>query len=962
MNIKTFLSTGFLILLLAAILVGAQPQSSSHPTKGTPPPQAAAAQDLLPFKPTQKTLPNGLKVIVVPTGFPNLVSLQIPVQTGSRNEVEPGKSGFAHFFEHMMFRGTKQYSPEEYNKIIVKAGARQNAYTTDDYTNYHITFAKEDLETILKIEADRFQKLSYSEEAFRTESRAVLGEYNKNSAEPVAKLQEVQHEHAFKVHTYQHTTMGFLKDIEDMPNQFAYSRQFFDRWYRPEYTTVIVAGDVDSEKVLPLIEKYWGGWQRGTFKVNIPQEPEPKGPVYAHVPWKTQTLPWVTVAFHAPAFSTTAKDFAAVDMLMDLYFGPTSVLYKRLVEQEQKVDLLMPDYGTNADPNLATIFARIKKTDDALYVRDEILKTVAQAHSSLLPKQRVDDAKSNARYSLLRRLDNTERIAGLLARFVRFDRSYGTLNQLYRIASTLTPRDLQAAAVKYFTDNRLVVTTLSASPLPAGIETAPSISNLTEKNTPAKTEVAWISQKTLLPQVTIKLLFAAGSAADPKGKEGLAALTAAMITEGGSKDKPIDEIKKGLFPIAGSVDSQADKEMTTLTLSIHRDNWLPMAELVMPMVFDPGFREEDFKRLKDAQLNALKVDLRSNNEEELGKERLQTNLFSGTPYGHPVLGSVAGIESITLEDVKEFYTRNYTQAHLTVGISGNFSLEMETRIKQEVGRLPAGSIDSTREPFKGNKPQGYEVEIIEKETRSTAISLGHPIPVTRSHPDFAALMVGRTWLGEHRASSGRLYQRLREIRGLNYGDYAYIEAFPRGMFQFFPDANIARRSQLFEIWIRPVLPENAHHALRIALFELKQLIDRGLSQEDFEAARNYLMKNVYLLTSTQDSQLGYALDSRWYNIGEYSSYMRTQLQKLTREEVNRALKQYLSASNLSIVLITQDAAGLKKQLLEDQVSSIKYEAPRPKEIMDEDVIIGRMKLEIKPEKFRITPVDEVFSK
>src|ERR1035437_8066914 len=174
-------------------------------------PNADASQSrLLPFPAVEKTLPNGLKVIVVPTGFPNLVSIQIPVQTGSRNEVEPGKSGFAHFFEHMMFRGTKSTTPEQYEGFLTKAGARSNAYTTDDYTNYHTTFAKEDLETILRIEADRFQNLSYAEEAFRTEARAVLGEYNKNSAQPLAKLEEVMRDRAFQVHTYKHTTMGVL--------------------------------------------------------------------------------------------------------------------------------------------------------------------------------------------------------------------------------------------------------------------------------------------------------------------------------------------------------------------------------------------------------------------------------------------------------------------------------------------------------------------------------------------------------------------------------------------------------------------------------------------------------------------------------------------------------------------------------------------------------------------------------
>src|ERR1044071_1113540 len=112
-----------------------------------------ADRPLLPFQAVSKTLPNGLKVIIVPTGLPNIVSIQIPVQTGSRNEIEPGKSGFAHFFEHMMFRGTPAYPANAHQEIITRAGARQNAYTTDDYTNYHITFAAEDLEKVLEIEA-----------------------------------------------------------------------------------------------------------------------------------------------------------------------------------------------------------------------------------------------------------------------------------------------------------------------------------------------------------------------------------------------------------------------------------------------------------------------------------------------------------------------------------------------------------------------------------------------------------------------------------------------------------------------------------------------------------------------------------------------------------------------------------------------------------------------------------------
>src|SRR5215210_5242852 len=427
-------------------------------------PMTLTADDVLPFKATEKVFPNGLKVITVPTGFPNIVALYIPVQTGSRNEIEAGKSGFAHFFEHMMSRGTPLYPPEKYNEVITRAGARENANTWDDRTIYHIAFAKEDLPKIMELYADRFMHLSYSPEAFKTEARAVLGEYNKNSANPVRKLLEVQREAAYTTHTYKHTTMGFIKDIEDMPNQYAYSKEFFRRWYRPEYTTIIVAGDVNPDEVNKLVEKYWAGWKRGDYKVEIPAEPAPSKPVYAHVPWSSNTLPYVTVAFRGPAFNENDKAAAAMQTMFNLEFGETSDLYKKLVDDEQKVDALFYDDDPHIDPFPYTVFARVKKMEDVLYVRDQILRTFAKLRDKLEPADRVEQAKSYMRYSLVRSLDNSEAVAETLAEYAKFNRSYGTINNYFRQQAALTPADLQTTARKYFTDNNIILTTLSKDP------------------------------------------------------------------------------------------------------------------------------------------------------------------------------------------------------------------------------------------------------------------------------------------------------------------------------------------------------------------------------------------------------------------------------------------------------------------------------------------------------------------
>ena len=954
----------FRILALAWFCSFVSFGAQAAPTrKSSPSKSSSTSSDILPFKATEKTLPNGLKVIVVPTDFPDIVSLHIPVLTGSRNEVEPGKTGFAHFFEHVMFRGTPQYSSDQWQAIMTGAGARTNANTSNDRTDYHATFAKEDLETILKVEADRFQNLAYSEEDFKTEARAVLGEYNKNSANPFRKLFEVQADKAFTTHTYKHTTMGFIKDIEDMPNQYAYSRLFFKRWYAPQNTALIIAGDVKASEVLPLVEKYWGGWKPSNFKVEIPQEPPPSGPLYAHVPWPSPTIPLLAVAFRGPAFSVTEKDYAAITVIGELYFGSTSDLFEKLVVTEQKIDSVQLDQPASNDPALNTILARVKAPADTPYVRDEILRTVARARAELVEDKRLADAKSNARYSLSRSLDNTDAIAATLVEFVQYNRSYGTFNEFYRVFASLTPEDLRGAARKYFTDEGMVVTTLAQESLPSSIATLPSIASFRSEtgNGGKPAEVRFVSQKTALPQLNIKIQFRAGSALDPKGKEGLATLTASMIDSAGSAEMKIDEITKALYPVAGGFDGLVDKEVTTFTASIHRDNADRFFDIVMPMLLAPGYRTEDFTRLKDAQLNRLRVDLRSTNEEELAKERLQGNIFEGTPYAHPAVGTLAGINSITLEDIKSFVRSNYTLSNLTVGIYGDYVPALQTRIQREFSTLPVG----TSPPIvavTGHKARGIEIDIVRKDTRATAISFGHPIAVTRAHPDFAALSVARSWLGEHRSSQSHLYGRIRETRGMNYGDYAYIEAFPGGMFSMTPPSNVPRRAQIFEVWIRPVVPVNAHMAFRIALFELQKLIDNGLTQQQFEGTRDYLSKNVSLLTATQNQQAGYALDSKWYGTGNYVQSMRQQLRKLTLADVNSAIKRHLSAKDLSVVIVTQEAEVLRDQLAGDGFSAIRYDAAKPAELMAEDQVIGAMKLNIRRENVKITPIEEVFAK
>jgi len=421
----------------------------------------AQSRKVFPYSYTIDDLPNGLRLIVIPTDYPNLVSVYTVVQAGSRNEVEKGKSGYAHFFEHLMFRGSENYPAGMFDKIMQKAGASSNAYTSDDRTVYHATFAKEDLEEILKLDADRFQHLKYTEEQFKTEAGAVLGEYNKNISNPFTKLYEVMRETAYKKHTYSHTTLGYVEDIRDFPNQFAYSWEFYNRFYRPEYSTIIVVGQVKQAEVLAMVKKYYSDWKRGDYRAQIPREPLQEEPRKKHIDWPSPTLPVVAVAYRSPAYSDTAKDKAALDLLGIIAFGENSDIFQKLVLEEQKADFVAGDGDNKVDPELFAVLSRVKNEKDVDYVRDEIIKTYKRYTQELIPQKKLDETRSRLRYGFAMAMNSNDAIADAIAPFVALKHTPDTINKLYDVIDSLTPEDIRYIAQQYFGDKNQTIVTLS---------------------------------------------------------------------------------------------------------------------------------------------------------------------------------------------------------------------------------------------------------------------------------------------------------------------------------------------------------------------------------------------------------------------------------------------------------------------------------------------------------------------
>jgi zinc protease len=256
--------------------------------------------------------------------------------------------------------------------------------------------------------------------------------------------------------------MGFLKDIQDMPNQYAYSLQFYNRFYRPEYTTIILAGDVTRDVGLELTKKYFGEWKHGNYVPDIPAEPAQSEPRQATVQWNAPTLPWIAIAFKAPAYSDEKKDKATLDLLSPIAFGPNSDLYQRLVLKEQKVDELDTDFGNHPDPELFTVMTRVKDRKDIDYVRDQILATFKRFAEETVDQAKLDATRSRIRYSFALRMNSSSAIASAVAPYIGLRRTPESINKLFALYQQITPEDIRNTVKNYFTANNRTIVTLTA--------------------------------------------------------------------------------------------------------------------------------------------------------------------------------------------------------------------------------------------------------------------------------------------------------------------------------------------------------------------------------------------------------------------------------------------------------------------------------------------------------------------
>lgn len=422
---------------------------------------ARADAAAFPYPVAERTLDNGLRVYVVPmSGSKGVAAVATWMSVGSRDEVDPGRTGFAHFFEHLMFHGTPTVSADARERELLRLGAEDNAWTWFDETVYHALLPTAGLERFFTIEGDRFQHLTLTPDGVAREAGAVYGEFRKGQADPYEVASARLGATAFTVHPYAHDTIGFEADIAAMPTGYDYAMAFFGAHYRPENAAVIVVGDVEPEPVFALVTAAYGGWTRATSPpAPIPAEPPQTAIRRAEIAWPTSASPLLMMGWRIAAFDADDPSAAALELAADLLLSSTGPLERRLVREEGLAYSVDGGADRAVDPGLFRVTVEAKQAADLPKIEAIVREELGRLAAGVAPAE-LDALRGHLRQQFRSSLDDPMTVLHVLGTSLRRDPDPAALDR-YRDALDASSPEAVAAAAAQLVDARLSVVTLT---------------------------------------------------------------------------------------------------------------------------------------------------------------------------------------------------------------------------------------------------------------------------------------------------------------------------------------------------------------------------------------------------------------------------------------------------------------------------------------------------------------------
>ncbi len=671
--------------------------------------KAVSGKAVIPYSKYQ--LANGLTVILSPDDSDPLVNVDVTYHVGSARE-QQGKSGFAHFFEHMMFQGSKHVGDQQHFKLITEAGGNLNGSTNRDRTNYYETVPANQLQKVLWLESDRMGFLldAVSQRKFEIQRSTVKNERAQNfENRPYGLIYEKMAEALYpRNHPYSWQTIGYVEDLDRVDVNDL--KAFFLRWYGPNNATLTIGGDINKAQTLAWVNKYFGSIPRGPEVKNAPKQPAK----LAHNRFITleDNIQQPMLMMGWPTAYLGAKDQSSLDMLGQVIgSGTNSLLYQKLVKTGEAVDAgAFQDCAELACTMYVYAMAPSGNKGNLSQLRTKVMAVVNGIETQGINQQQLNEIKGSVAASAIYGLQS---VAGKVSQLAAYQTFFGNPNYLsteLANVNRVTTDSVMVAYNKYLYQQPSV----SLSVVPKGqlqLQAAkpnftPAPRHLSAHNKIKEQDLAYRSvtdnfDRAVMPQastpvkavmpslyefnlangikvigteyqetptITLQLGVPAGRRVEPDGKAGLAQLTAAMMNEGTAK-LTAEEMASQLDTLGSSITVNAGLYGTTISLNT-LTKYLPQTlALFEQRLLQPNFTESDFKRLKKQMLESIVYEHQS--AEWLANQATRDVLFKGTVFSRPAEGTQASINAITLQDVKDFYHRYYTPNGADVVVVGD---------------------------------------------------------------------------------------------------------------------------------------------------------------------------------------------------------------------------------------------------------------------------------------------------
>ena len=785
-----------MITLIAAAFALVACATSSAPNGGS------GALEVAPLQYTMRTLSNGLRVYSMPDANTANVSVQVWYDVGSVDD-PAGRSGFAHLFEHIMFKATRNMPSETFDRLTEDVGGYNNASTYDDFTNYYEVVPANHLRRVLWAEADRMGSLVVNEATFDSERDVVKEELRQRVlASPYGRLFYLLLPQVnYAVHPYGRPGIGSIEDLDAATVDDV--RQFHEQYYRPDNAILVVSGNFNQAELDAWVDEYFGDIERPAREIprDYPQEPVRTQPREYTVYAPNVPLPAVMISYPQP--ESTSPDIPVL-MVIDaiLSQGESSRLYQSLVYDQQVATSVFTNFEATQDAGAYSLFAILSGGEDPNAGLASLSAEIARMRDGQVTQAELDEAKNEIVTGNIQARETAEGRADALADAVIRYGDAGYADRLLAAIQATTPADIQRVARSIFNDNRRVVVrylpeqagvtgdTVVTSPtiqaralsIPASEITTYTLAAEGEREqppaagTPVNARIPAASQRTLanglrvivapnraLPLISADLRVASGSASDPQGGAGLAGMTADLLTRG-TTSRSATQIAREIESLGADIGSGAGVDSSSVSMQTRSDRQAEAFTVFADVARNPAFAAEELERARSEALDGLQVALSTPGS--ISGFAMTRALYGETPYG--AVASPTSLAAISTEGMGEFHRTYWRPDNAVLVITGDVSAEEGFAIAQRHFGDWAAPADPLPPRTDANDwAPGVRTIVVDlPDTGQAAVAMGLR-GVARTDADYFPLLVANNVLGG--GYSARLNTEIRIRRGLSYG-------------------------------------------------------------------------------------------------------------------------------------------------------------------------------------------------